>query len=66
MEKLEENLNKEILKCNIKVSWKETEILKDAFDLLYTFKNIFAKKESKEVKKLKDKLLNAIKIKVAN
>lgn len=65
MENVEEKLNEELLKCNTKLSWKETEILKNAFDLLYVLKCIFDKKESKEVEKLKNKILNNTKIKVA-
>lgn len=65
MENIEEKLNQELLKCNTKLSWKETEILKNAFDLLYVLKCIFAKKESQDVEKLKNKILNNTKIKVA-
>lgn len=65
MENVEEKLNEELLKCSTKLSWKETEMLKNALDLLYVLKCIFAKKESQNVEKLKNKILNNTKIKVA-
>lgn len=65
MEKVEEKLNEELLKCNTTFSWKEAQILENALDLLYVLKCIFAKKESQNIEKLKNKILNNTKIKVA-
>lgn len=66
MDNINKKLKEELLKCNTKVSFEETQILSNSLDLSNILFNMFSKEEkSKQVKNLKEKLMKDTKIRVA-